>query len=180
MRAQNRPRPGASTLGAGGSGGEQDRDPRASGPRLSPGHPPGGPRLSPACPRARLGRCLPPQSRCPRSRLCPWALEGTGIPSWHQHRAGRAARLWARQGQGHQPARQGCILHTYINTVQGEGTPVGRGPAALQRVPRWLCPWDPSWTVFRAPWREVGWSPRDGEDGDHPPHQQLGMQRGWV
>lgn len=77
------------------------------------------------------------------------------------------------------PDKQGCILHTYINTVQGEETFVGRGSAALQRVPRWSCLWDPLWTLLRPPQEGGGVVPREGEVGGHPSHQQLGQRRAW-
>lgn len=58
------------------------------------------------------------------------------------------------------PDKQGCILHTYINTVQREETLVRKGSAALQRVPHWSCPWHPLWTLFRPPREGGGVVPR--------------------
>lgn len=125
---------------------------------------------SPRCSKGKRGQCLPPQTPWPRRCLCPRALEGTWITSWTGIRpgAGRGEALeWGVLpgcGQGKDkdtkhpgragPDKQGCILHTYINTVQGVETLMGRSSAALQRVPRWSCPWDPLW-MFRPP-REGG------------------------
>lgn len=54
------------------------------------------------------------------------------------------------------PDKQGCISHTYINTVRGHKRLWGGGSAVRQRVPRRSCPWDPSWTMFRPPREGAG------------------------
>lgn len=122
---------------------------------------------SPRCSQGKFGQCLPPQTPRPlpagtRGHWDPILAPGSGLGlAGARFRGGGPAICGQdKDKDANQPGRagpdkKGCILHTYINTVQGEETLVGRRSAALQGVPHWSCPWDPSWTLFRLP-REGG------------------------